>query len=151
MRPFEYARAGEASEAVSLGGRFIAGGTNLLDLMKLQVETPDKLVDITRLPMRDIEASDDGGLRIGALVTNSDLAADRRIRDDYPVLSRALLAGAVLPPAKGPGTGEKCEPESFNRPGDEKEGIAARGTKLRGGESYCKNEETRRAKRAAEE
>ena len=94
MRPFEYARAGEASEAVSLGGRFIAGGTNLLDLMKLQVETPDKLVDITRLPMRDIEASDDGGLRIGALVTNSDLAADRRIRDDYPVLSRALLAGA---------------------------------------------------------
>ncbi|SMD08085.1 xanthine dehydrogenase YagS FAD-binding subunit [Fulvimarina manganoxydans] len=94
MRPFEYARAGEASEAVSLGGRFIAGGTNLLDLMKLQVETPDKLVDITRLPMRDIEATDDGGLRIGALVTNSDLAADKRVRDDYPVLSRALLAGA---------------------------------------------------------
>ncbi|MBP0614654.1 FAD binding domain-containing protein [Jiella mangrovi] len=94
MRPFEYARASDVTEAGKLAGRFIAGGTNLLDLMKLEVETPDKLVDITRLPLRDIETTDDGGLRIGALVTNSDLAADPRIRKDYELLSRALLAGA---------------------------------------------------------
>ncbi len=94
MRPFDYARAGDVSEAGQLAGRFIAGGTNLLDLMKLEVETPEKLVDITRLPLRDIQETDDGGLRIGALVTNSDLAADSRIRRDYEVLSRALLAGA---------------------------------------------------------
>ena len=94
MRPFEYARAGNVSEAGQLAGRFIAGGTNLLDLMKLEVETPEKLVDITRLPLREIEETADGGLRIGALVTNSDLAAEPRIRRDYEVLSRALLAGA---------------------------------------------------------
>ncbi|WAP69328.1 FAD binding domain-containing protein [Jiella pelagia] len=94
MRPFEYARAGNVSEAGALAGRFIAGGTNLLDLMKLEVETPEKLVDITRLPLREIEETADGGLRIGALVTNSDLAAEPRIRRDYEVLSRALLAGA---------------------------------------------------------
>ncbi|MBO0903489.1 FAD binding domain-containing protein [Jiella sonneratiae] len=94
MRPFEYARAGDVAEAGRLAGRFIAGGTNLLDLMKLEVETPEKLVDITRLPLRGIEETDDGGLRIGALVTNSDLAAEPCIRRDYEVLSRALLAGA---------------------------------------------------------
>lgn len=94
MRPFEYARAGNVSEAGQLAGRFIAGGTNLLDLMKLEVETPEKLVDITRLPLGEIEETQDGGLRIGALVTNSDLAAEPRIRRDYEVLSRALLAGA---------------------------------------------------------
>ena len=94
MRPFDYARASDVSEAGQLAGRFIAGGTNLLDLMKLEVETPEKLVDITRLPLRDIEETEDGGLRIGALVTNSDLAAEPRIRRDYEVLSRALLAGA---------------------------------------------------------
>ncbi|NDW05064.1 FAD binding domain-containing protein [Jiella pacifica] len=94
MRPFEYSRAGNVSEAGALAGRFIAGGTNLLDLMKLEVETPEKLVDITRLPLREIEETVDGGLRIGALVTNSDLAAEPRIRRDYEVLSRALLAGA---------------------------------------------------------
>ncbi|MCE7029528.1 FAD binding domain-containing protein [Jiella avicenniae] len=94
MRPFDYARAGDVSEAGRLAGRFIAGGTNLLDLMKLEVETPEKLVDITRLPLRDIAETADGGLRIGALVTNSDLAAEPRIRRDYEVLSRALLAGA---------------------------------------------------------
>ncbi|MBO0663911.1 xanthine dehydrogenase family protein subunit M [Jiella sp. MQZ9-1] len=94
MRPFEYTRASDVAEAGRLTGRFIAGGTNLLDLMKLEVETPAKLVDITRLPLRDIEATDDGGLRIGALVSNSDLAADSRIRNDYEVLSRAVLAGA---------------------------------------------------------
>lgn len=97
MRPFEYTRASDVSDASAAAAagaaRFIAGGTNLLDLMKLQVETPEKLVDISRLPLGDIEAHD-GGLRIGALVPNSDLAADDRIRRDYPVLSKALLAGA---------------------------------------------------------
>ncbi|MEF2552103.1 xanthine dehydrogenase family protein subunit M [Aurantimonas sp. A2-1-M11] len=94
MKPFEYSRVAEVAEAGQLAGRFIAGGTNLLDLMKLEVETPERLVDITRLPLKDIETTEDGGLRIGALVTNSDLAADARIRRDYPVLARALLAGA---------------------------------------------------------
>ena len=74
--------------------RFIAGGTNLLDLMKLQVETPAKLVDISRLDLTEIEERDDGGLTIGALVPNSDLAADPRIIERYELLSRALLAGA---------------------------------------------------------
>ena len=74
--------------------KFIAGGTNLLDLMKLQVETPGKLVDISRLPLGEIEQRGDGGLTIGALVPNSDLAADARVIDGYEVLSRALLAGA---------------------------------------------------------
>ncbi|NCO99300.1 MAG: xanthine dehydrogenase family protein subunit M [Sphingomonadales bacterium] len=73
---------------------YIAGGTNLLDLMKLEVMAPDKLVDINRLDLSEIRVTDDGGLRIGALVTNSDCAADERVRQDYPVLSRAILAGA---------------------------------------------------------
>jgi len=77
-----------------MSARFIAGGTNLLDLMKLQVETPAKLVDISRLDLAEIEEIDDGGLRIGALVPNADLAAEPRVRERYPVLSRALLAGA---------------------------------------------------------
>jgi xanthine dehydrogenase YagS FAD-binding subunit len=76
------------------GAKFIAGGTNLLDLMKLQIETPQRLVDISRLPLAAIEEREDGGLTIGALVPNSDLAADRRVIDGYEVLSRALLAGA---------------------------------------------------------
>ncbi|MEH6717571.1 MAG: xanthine dehydrogenase family protein subunit M [Aurantimonas endophytica] len=98
MKSFEYSRAADVFDAVRLSGttmgRFIAGGTNLLDLMKLEVETPDGLIDISRLPLKDITAEDDGRLRIGALVANSDLAADERVRRDYPVLSRALLAGA---------------------------------------------------------
>jgi xanthine dehydrogenase YagS FAD-binding subunit len=98
MKTFQYARADSAEtavqEAIAQGAKFIAGGTNLLDLMKLQVETPDKLVDITRLPLGEIEQREDGGLTIGALVPNSDLAADRRVIDGYEVLSRALLAGA---------------------------------------------------------
>lgn len=97
MRPFDYARAGsvqEAARAARDGATIIAGGTNLLDLMKLEVMAPDKIVDITHLGLDTIEQTDDGGLRIGALVPNSDLAADRRIRRDYAVLSRALLAGA---------------------------------------------------------
>ena len=94
MKTFEYAKADSPEAAVAAGGRFIAGGTNLLDLMKLQIETPEKLVDISRLDLATIEERDDGGLTIGALVPNSDLAADPRVIKGYPVLSRALLAGA---------------------------------------------------------
>jgi xanthine dehydrogenase YagS FAD-binding subunit len=94
MKTFDYARADSIADAVAAGGRFIAGGTNLLDLMKLQVETPDKLVDISRLDLNRIEERGDGGLTIGALVPNSDLAADPRVIAKYEVLSRALLAGA---------------------------------------------------------
>ncbi len=98
MKQFTYERAASTESAVAegrgAGTKFIAGGTNLLDLMKLQIETPDKLVDITRLPLGEITARDEGGVSIGALVPNSDLAADPRIIADYEVLSRALLAGA---------------------------------------------------------
>jgi xanthine dehydrogenase YagS FAD-binding subunit len=99
MRPFTIERAAtarQAAEAVAAtpGARFIAGGTNLLDLMKLQIETPRHLVDISRLPLNRIEELHNGDLRIGALVTNSDLAADRRVRRRYPLLAQALLAGA---------------------------------------------------------
>ncbi len=98
MKTFTYEKATTPAEAVrdidGPSAKFIAGGTNLLDLMKLQVETPAKLVDISRLPLGDVEARDDGGLTIGALVPNSDLAADPRVIDGYEVLSRALLAGA---------------------------------------------------------
>jgi xanthine dehydrogenase YagS FAD-binding subunit len=97
MRIFTYEKATSPQEAVGftmVGTKFIAGGTNLLDLMKLQVETPETLVDISRLDLGAIEDTDAGGLLIGALVPNSDLAADRRVRDRYEVLSRALLAGA---------------------------------------------------------
>ena len=97
MRPFDYIRAKSptaASAAAAEGAVFIAGGTNLLDLMKLEVMAPDRLVDINRLDLDGIEPDGAGGLRIGALVRNSDLAADPAVRRDYPVLSRALLAGA---------------------------------------------------------
>lgn len=99
MREFTYSRAIHAIDAAkevatTPGARFIGGGTNLLDLMKLQVETPSHLVDINRLPLDRIEDLQNGGLRIGALVRNSDLAGDPRIRKNYAVLSRALLAGA---------------------------------------------------------
>ncbi|CAI8735085.1 FAD binding domain-containing protein [Pseudomonas serbica] len=99
MRPFTYLRAKSPAEAASLaagveGSRFIAGGTNLLDLMKLDIETPTQLIDVKDLALDRIEATPEGGLRIGALVRNTDLAADPRIRKDYGVLSRALLAGA---------------------------------------------------------
>ena len=100
MRAFSYERATSpqgAAQAVlaAPGGTFIAGGTNLLDLMKLQVTTPQHLVDVTRLDMKRVSGTQDGGLRIGALVTNADLAADPRVRKDYGVLSRALLSGAT--------------------------------------------------------
>ncbi len=98
MKPFTYERAASPAQAAAAsarrGAQIIAGGTNLLDLMKLQVETPAHLVDVNRLPLDRIEDKPDGGLRIGAMVRNSDLAADRRVRRHYGVLSRALLAGA---------------------------------------------------------
>lgn len=99
MRPFSYERATglrEAAAAVAArpDAKFIAGGTNLIDLMKLGIERPAHLVDISRLPLRDIEETTEGGLRIGAQLPNSDLAADRRVRERYPLLSQALLAGA---------------------------------------------------------
>jgi xanthine dehydrogenase YagS FAD-binding subunit len=98
VKAFTYTRAGSVQEAATTaaqpGATIIAGGTNLLDLMKLQVERPTRIVDINRLPLDKIEETPDGGLRIGTLVRNSDLAADARVRQHYPVLSRALLAGA---------------------------------------------------------
>ena len=99
MKPFSYHRPADPVEAARLaaahpGARFIAGGTNLLDLMKVQVETPSHLIDVNHLGLDRIEKADGGGLRIGALVRNTDLAADNRVRKDYAVLSRALVAGA---------------------------------------------------------
>ncbi|MCO6383357.1 xanthine dehydrogenase family protein subunit M [Oceanicola sp. 502str15] len=94
MRAFDYRRASGTGDVAREGGTIIAGGTNLLDLMKLEVMAPEKLVDITRLDLAKIDELEDGGLKIGALVTNSALAADPRIRRDWPVLSKALLAGA---------------------------------------------------------
>ncbi|WP_102226747.1 FAD binding domain-containing protein [Acidimangrovimonas sediminis] len=98
MRPFDYTRPDSLDAATDAldapGARIIAGGTNLLDLMKLQVMAPETLVDINRLPGLDRIEAEAGGLRIGALVRNADLAADPRVRHAYPVLSRALLAGA---------------------------------------------------------
>ena len=98
MKEFTYARANSPAQAATIaaasGTKVIAGGTNLLDLMKLQIETPSQLVDINRLPLDKIEDTPDGGLRIGTLVRNSDLAADQRVRERYGVLSRALLSGA---------------------------------------------------------
>jgi xanthine dehydrogenase YagS FAD-binding subunit len=99
MKSFTYERAKSPAEAAAAAARvqdakFIAGGTNLLDLMKLEIEKPAHLIDVNRLALDKIEALPDGGLRIGALVRNTDLAADERVKRDYAVLSRALLAGA---------------------------------------------------------
>jgi len=99
MRAFSYEKAGSPAEAAaaaakSPGAKFIAGGTNLLDLMKLQIEVPTHLIDVNGLGLDKIEPTSDGGLRIGSLVRNTALAADERVRRDYAVLSRALLAGA---------------------------------------------------------
>ncbi|MET0257620.1 MAG: xanthine dehydrogenase family protein subunit M [Methylobacterium sp.] len=99
MKSFTYERPGTPAQAAASVARtpnakFIAGGTNLLDLMKLQIETPAHLVDVNGLGLDTIEPTPEGGLRIGALVRNTDLAADARVRKDYGVLSRALLAGA---------------------------------------------------------
>lgn len=99
MRPFTYERATTPAEAIAAferapGARYIAGGTNLVDLMKLQVETPERLVDISRLPLAEVTETPDGGVRIGALVTNTALAANRVVRERYPVLAEAIVAGA---------------------------------------------------------
>ena len=99
MKAFTYERARTTEEAVAAmvrtpDAKFIAGGTNLLDLMKLQIETPGHLVDVNGLGFDTIEPTPDGGLRVGALVRNTSLAADPRVRRDYALLSRALLAGA---------------------------------------------------------
>jgi xanthine dehydrogenase YagS FAD-binding subunit len=99
LNPFELAHAGDAGEAAAAvaahpGARFLAGGTTLVDLLKLDVETPDLVVDITALPLGGIADAEDGGLRIGALARMSDVALDERVVARYPVLSQALLAGA---------------------------------------------------------
>jgi xanthine dehydrogenase YagS FAD-binding subunit len=99
MKAFTFERATSPAQAVAAAARtpdarFIAGGTNLLDLMKLEIETPGHLIDVNGLGFDKIESTPDGGLRIGALVRNTDLAADARVRRDYGLLSRALLAGA---------------------------------------------------------
>lgn len=98
MKPFTYERATDALAAAKAvaetpGAKFIAGGTNLLDLMKLEIERPTHLVDVSRLPFGEIEEAG-GGLRIGGAVTNSKLAADPRVRARYPVLARAIVSGA---------------------------------------------------------
>ena len=99
MKPFTFERAttpAQAAAAVAArpGAKFVAGGTNLLDLMKLQIEAPAHLVDVNGIGLDRIETTPEGGLRIGALVRNTDLAANLAVRRDYGVLSRALLAGA---------------------------------------------------------
>jgi len=98
MRPFAYERPDDAAGAIAAarqpGAMFLGGGTNLVDLMKLGVEAPERLVDVSRLPFDAIEETADGGLRIGAAVRNSAVAADRRVRERYPLLALALLSGA---------------------------------------------------------
>ena len=99
MKVFTYERASSPAQAAAAaarvpGARFIAGGTNLLDLMKLEIETPKHLIDVNGLALDKIEPTPEGGLRIGALVRNTDLASDARVRRDYALLSHALLAGA---------------------------------------------------------
>ncbi len=99
MRAFTYERPGTSAEAAAAvarrsGAKFLAGGTNLLDLMKLEIETPQHLVDVQDLKLNRIDPTREGGLRIGAFVTNTALAADERVRRDYGVLTRAIMAGA---------------------------------------------------------
>jgi xanthine dehydrogenase YagS FAD-binding subunit len=99
MKAFSYERARTPAQAAAAaarvtGAKFVAGGTNLLDLMKLEIEAPKHLIDVNGLALDQVDSTPDGGLRIGALVRNSDLAANDRVRRDYGLLSRALLAGA---------------------------------------------------------
>ncbi|MFJ5806245.1 FAD binding domain-containing protein [Streptomyces sp. NPDC093093] len=99
MKPFGYVRATSLQEAAAAyarrpGSRYLGGGTNLVDLMKHDVETPGTLIDLTRLPLHEVEEQPAGALRVGALVPNSDLAAHPLVRSRYPALSQALLAGA---------------------------------------------------------
>src|SRR5688500_813720 len=100
MKAFSFERARTPADAAAAaasrpGAKFIAGGTNLLDLMKLEIERPTHLIDVNGLGLDQVESTPEGGLRIGALVRNTDLAADERVRRDYAVLSRALVAGAT--------------------------------------------------------
>ncbi|GGL63045.1 FAD-binding molybdopterin dehydrogenase [Streptomyces fumigatiscleroticus] len=99
MKTFAYVRPGSVEEAAAAfadhpGARYLGGGTNLVDLMKLGVERPETLIDVTRLPLDTVEELPDGALRVGAMVRNSDLAAHPVVRDRWPALSQALLAGA---------------------------------------------------------
>ena len=99
MINFQYSRAHDVADAVRMiaaepTAKFIAGGTNLVDLMKVDVERPSRLIDISRLPLKTVEATADGGLRIGALVPNSDLAYHPLIEQRYPLIASAILAGA---------------------------------------------------------
>src|SRR5438093_668600 len=100
MNPFTYSRAADTDQAVTAisskpQGKFLGGGTNLIDLMKMGVETPDRLIDINRLPLAQIEELPDGkGVRIGSMARNSDVAEHALIKTRYPVLSQALLSGA---------------------------------------------------------
>src|ERR1700716_2682912 len=99
MINFQYARANDVADAVQMiaadpTAKFIAGGTNLIDLMKEEVERPSRLIDISRLPLKTVEATAGGGVRLGALVPNSDLAYHPLIEQRYPLLSSAILAGA---------------------------------------------------------
>lgn len=99
MRSFSYERAVDAAQAAARAAeipdaKFIGGGTNLLDLMKLEIETPIHLIDVRDIGLKEITETEEGGLRIGAQVTNTDLSADSRVRRDYPVLTRAIAAGA---------------------------------------------------------
>lgn len=98
MNRFDYVRASDVAQAVRDGAgdnvRFLAGGTNLVDLLKENVERPVRIVDVNRLPLRDITETKDGGLRLGALVSNADTAYDERVQRNYPLLSSAILAGA---------------------------------------------------------
>ena len=99
MITFQYARANDVRDAVSRiaddpNAKFVAGGTNLIDLMKMDVERPTKVIDITRLPLKQVENMPNGGLRIGALVRNTDLAYHPIVEQRYPVLASAIMAGA---------------------------------------------------------
>jgi xanthine dehydrogenase YagS FAD-binding subunit len=99
MRPFTYERAKSPAEAAKAaaetpGAKFLAGGTNLLDLMKLEIERPAHLIDVGRLPLAEIAATPEGGLRIGAMATNTAAASDHRVRTGYPLLTHAIVAGA---------------------------------------------------------
>lgn len=99
MKYFTYERVSNPAQAVEAfartpGARYIAGGTNLIDLMKLNIEAPPHLIDVNRIGLERIEDTEEGGLRIGALVRNTDVAADERVRTGYPLLARALVSGA---------------------------------------------------------
>src|SRR2546428_13579506 len=102
MINFQYVRANDVADAVrhiaaDPTAKFIAGGTNLIDLMKENVERPSRLIDITHLPLTEIRPGPEGGLRLGALVTNTDVAYDGQVERRYPLLSKAILAGASPP------------------------------------------------------